>query len=670
MSLIADMIRPKRSGTYNPERWLIDWVNGGAPTSSGVNVNENTALKYTPFWACVRVISGTLASLPFIVYRRLQEGKERVNSHPVYRLLHDRPNEFMDTITFIETRQAHVLTYGNGYAEIQRDNGGRPIVLWPLLPDRTFRKISDGGIPYYEVHPSTGEVVHLPDHNVLHIKGLGFDGYTGYNVVSYHKEAIGYGIAVKEYGSRFFGSGASPGGVLEHPSTLSDAAAKRLSDSWDKGSSGLTHAHRTRILEEGMKWTPIGVEPEHAQALEVQKYTVDDCSRIFNIPPHKIGSLERATFCLPADVEVYTENGNKSIADVIAGENVWSLSNNDEWVLSPVLRSECTGVDDILHIRTSNRAIRANAKHKILVRRKYNRPKQGKGGRQWNEWVSEYVPAGDLKVGDVLVAYDGGNGKNGNPFNRKNRKYPWHGGRGFDVKGCSLSRITSITKEPPEKVYDLEVAGTHSFIANGVVVHNSNIEEQNLDFVTQTMLYWFRKWEQECNYKLFMPSETSRMFCEILADGLLRGNLKSRYEAYNIGRNGGWLSADDIREKENMNPLPDGKGKIYLEPLNMKEAGTEPEPTDDDVRQAHYDLIRSQVDRVLTKQKNTGNPDYEWAEKILNGPVTAWASLSGVSGLVASRLLSFVLQKELSTDDADKITDLIMKKIQGVNYVN
>jgi HK97 family phage portal protein len=134
-------------------------------------------LKYTPFWSAVRIISGTVAELPFLVYRRLgNDDRQRAPEHPVYTLLHDRPNEYMDALTFIESRQAHVLTYGNGYAEIQRDGAGRPIALWPLLPDRTFRKISENGMPYYEVRPQTGETVYLPDYNVLHIKGLGFDG--------------------------------------------------------------------------------------------------------------------------------------------------------------------------------------------------------------------------------------------------------------------------------------------------------------------------------------------------------------------------------------------------------------------------------------------------------------------------------------------------------------
>jgi len=293
--LLDRSIEAKRSTTSNPAQWFIDWI-GGSETSSGVKVNAQTALKYTPFWAAVRIITSTIASLPFIVYSRLDNGgKDRQTGHRVYSLLHDRPNEYMDAIAFLETRQAHVLTYGNGYAEIQRDGAGRPVALWPLLPDRTTRIIKDGK-PYYEVRLPVGGQVYLEDYNVLHIKGLGFDGYTGYNVVDYHKEAIAYGIAVKEYGARFFSGDASPGGVLEHPAALSDTAKKHLEESWNAGHTGLKQAHRMAILEEGMKWTQQGVDPKQAQALEVQKYTVDDCSRIFQIPPHMLGSMDRATF--------------------------------------------------------------------------------------------------------------------------------------------------------------------------------------------------------------------------------------------------------------------------------------------------------------------------------------------------------------------------------------
>jgi HK97 family phage portal protein len=389
----------RRSGYANPAEWLINWVNGGTDSMAGVKITEQSALKYSPFWAAIRIISGTCGSLPIVVYKKTERGRDRAPNHKAYSLLHDAPNEYMDAVTFIETRMAHVLTYGNGYAEIQRDGAGRPVALWPLLPDRTKRKLSPSGIPYYAIQPTHGDIVYLADDAVLHIKGLGYDGYTGYNVVQYHKDTLGYGIAVKEYGARYFANDASPGGVLEHPGTLGDKAAKHLTDSWNRQHQGLENKHRLAILEEGMTWKPIGVDPIKSQCLEVQKYSIDDCARIFQIPCHKLGSLEKASY--------------------------------------------------------------------------------------------------------------------------------------------------------------------------------NSIEEQNLDFITGTMFYWFRKIEQECNRKLFLPGERGHYYAEFLLDSLLRGNTASRYAAYAIGRQWGWLSIDDIREKENMNPIGAG-GEDYLMPLNMVPAGTPP----------------------------------------------------------------------------------------------
>ncbi|KKK84638.1 hypothetical protein LCGC14_2781340, partial [marine sediment metagenome] len=399
----------------------------------------------------------------------------------------------------------------------QRDGGGRPIALWPLLPDKTFRKISSEGVPFYEVHPTKGAVVTLPDYNVLHIKGLGYDGYSGYNVVQMQKEAIGYGIAVKEYGARFFSGSANPGGVLEHPKVLGDVAKENLRRTWEANQGGLSNAHRTAILEEGMTWNPMGVEPKKAQALEVQKYNVDDISRIFNIPPHKLGSMDRATF--------------------------------------------------------------------------------------------------------------------------------------------------------------------------------SNIEEQNIDFIQMTMMYWFRTWEQECNYKLFMPSEQDTMFCEILVAALLRGNITARYAAYNIGRTAGFLSVNDIRRMENMNGIGDA-GDIYLEPLNMKEAGTDPDDTqsdnndndnddtvavdDDDVNRAHRNLIISQFERVIRQQQSGGKKGLrgdlydslrKHAATILFESVYAFASVSGISAADTRQLLGEVIDENIQknvTTDAVTLAGMVIQKIKEI----
>ncbi len=511
----------KRFSLRDPPRWFIDCFGGGE-SSSGVRVGHQKAMQFTPFWAAVRIISGTIASLPFKVYRNLEGGgKEPITDHRAYRLLHDRPNDYVDAVTFLETRMAQVLCYGNAYAEIQRDGAGRPVALWPLLPDRTSRKITEAGQFIYEVRLPAGDTVTLPDADVLHIKGLGADAYTGYDVVTYHKEALGYGIAVKEFGSRFFSNNAQPGGNVEHPGQMSEPAYKHFKESWNEAHQGLENAHRVAILEEGMKFHEYGVDPQKAQALEVQKWTVDDCCRIFQIPPHMLGSMEFS---------------------------------------------------------------------------KYN-----------------------------------------------------------------------------------------------------NVEELRIDFLTMTMLYWFRKWEQECSYKLLMPSERGRLFCEFVADGLLRGNVAARTQYYMAGRQWGWLSVDDIREKENMNPLPDGKGKIYLEPLNMRPAGSpdpkppSPEPAskdtpddgeEDPIRSTHRDILRGLMRRIITKQRKAGpgkladaewwRHHQEWARDILRDPVAAYAHVRGLRMEDSLPILLGVLDgcfskyHTIHETDAETIAETLLSKIDQI----
>lgn len=451
----------KRFSTSNPQQWFVDWVSGGTGASAGIAITEDKAMGYTPFWAAVRVISGAIATLPLLWYRKTADGKERAEDHPVYRLLHDQPNPFMTAMTFIETRQAHALVYGNGYAEIERDGAGRPVALWPLLPDKTTKKITTGKVkfPYYEVTLSDGSTVQLPDYNVLHIPGLGFDGFTGYPVAQYHKEAIGLGMATKKFGAAFFGNNAVPGGVLEMPGEITAEQAKLIQKQWDELHKGLEQSHRIAILEAGTTYKQMGVNPNDAQCLETQKFSVDDVARIFCIPPHKIASLERATF--------------------------------------------------------------------------------------------------------------------------------------------------------------------------------SNIEQQSLDFLTQTLVYWMRKWESEVNNKLTLESEKGRYLAEFLPEVFLRGDTTSRYAAYATARQWGWLSINDIRRLENLNSIgPDGD--IYLEPLNMKPAGEPPpappeppKPSPDDTgdedegdvaqNAVKISLLTTAMTRLLRREANAVS---KLAKE--NGDLAAW----------------------------------------------
>lgn len=406
MGLIRSALRSAllpSSSIATPEKWVEEWFAGGTATSAGVWVSEDTALHYAPFFAGVRVIAEDVASLPLITYERLARGKRRAPEHPLYRLLHDQPNEYMTSVVLRETLEGHALTWGDGYGYIVRDGAGDVTELWPLRPDRTKPEIKRTGpgqmtLMYRYSDEVNGIHRMLHPDEVLHIKGLGGDGIRGYSVIGMARQSLGLGVAAEEFGARLFSNGSRLSGVLRHPSRLSKEASERLKVDWENMHRGLDKAHRVAILEEGLEWQQIGIPPEDAQFLETRKFQVTEMARWLRLPPHKLADLERATF--------------------------------------------------------------------------------------------------------------------------------------------------------------------------------SNIEHQAIDYVTSALRIWLVRWEQAILTRLFTSTERERYFAEHLVDALLRGDTKSRFEAYAIARNWGWLSADDIREMENANPLPDGRGEVYMVPLNMKPAPT------------------------------------------------------------------------------------------------
>lgn len=360
-------------------------------TSSGKTVNERTAMQTTAVYACVRILAETIASLPLHTYKYTASGKEKAAAHQLYYLLHDEPNPEMTSFVFRETMMSHLLLWGNAYAQIIRDGRGKVLALYPLLPDRMTVDRTTGGQLYYEYRKDTGYVILRPE-DVLHIPGLGFDGLIGYSPIAMAKNAIGMAIATEEYGAKFFANGASPGGVLEHPGVVKDPA--RIRESWNAVYQGSGNAHRVAVLEEGMKFQPIGIPPEQAQFLETRKFQINEIARIFRIPPHMIGDLEKSSF--------------------------------------------------------------------------------------------------------------------------------------------------------------------------------SNIEQQSLEFVKYTLDPWVVRWEQAMQRSLLSPAEKKDYFIKFNVDGLLRGDYQSRMNGYAVGRQNGWMSANDIRELENQNRIPEELGgDLYLINGNM-----------------------------------------------------------------------------------------------------
>jgi HK97 family phage portal protein len=370
-------------------------------TASGKTVNERTAMQTTAVYACVRILAEAVAGLPLHVYRyRPDGGKERVSQHPLYSILHDEPNPEMTSFVFRETLMSHLLLWGNAYAQVIRDGRGQVMALYPLLPNKMdVARAANGELTYTyrrdaeesRINPDSGTVTLRRD-EVLHIPGLGFDGLIGYSPIAIAKNAIGMAMATEEYGASFFANGANPGGVLEHPGVVKDP--KRVRESWNAVYQGSGNAHRIAVLEEGMKFQAIGIPPEQAQFLETRKFQINEIARIFRVPPHMVGDLEKSSF--------------------------------------------------------------------------------------------------------------------------------------------------------------------------------SNIEQQSLEFVKYTLDPWVVRWEQALQQSLLLPSEKPRYFVRFNVDGLLRGDYQSRMTGYATGRQNGWLSANDIRELEDMNRIPaEEGGDLYLVNGNM-----------------------------------------------------------------------------------------------------
>ncbi len=283
------------------EAYWIQRLFGSEPSITGIEVNEDNAMKYSAVWSAVNIISGAVGFLPLIVYRRTEGGsRQRAINHPLYPLLHSRSNQYMSAQVFKETLTAHALIWGNGYAEIQREQKtGRPIALWPLLPNQT-RCIYDNerDVYVYEItnYDGKGGSAYLDYDNVLHIHGLGFDGSKGYSVIRYAADSLGIGLAAERNAGTFFKNDSSPPGVLSTDIPLNKETKEQIEKSWEEKHGGLDNRYRIAVLHSGLKYQAFGIPAKDAQLLESRKFGIAEVARWFQIPPHMIGDLDRATF--------------------------------------------------------------------------------------------------------------------------------------------------------------------------------------------------------------------------------------------------------------------------------------------------------------------------------------------------------------------------------------
>lgn len=375
------------------ERVLTD-EQGRVFTGSSVTVDR--ALGHVPIMAAIRLMSETIGSLPLPVYERLPKGKNVAFDHRLYELLHDQANPEMTAMVFRETVQGHTHGWGTGYAEIEYDTDGFPLHLWPLQSE-SMSVFREKGELIFLYRTPDGKDQRLTSRQVFRLPSFGSNGITGYSPIHWSRKAIALGMASEEFAGRFYDNDARPGVVLKLGPEFDydDEAKKRLAESIDARHAGLTNKHRTAVLDEGMDITTIGFSAEDAQLIDQQRWSVEQVSRIFNIPLHLLHSLERATF--------------------------------------------------------------------------------------------------------------------------------------------------------------------------------NNIEEMGLNFVTYSLRSWLVRWEQQIKMQLFAGDR--RHFAEFNVDGLQRGRLRDRMQAYWQMFQMGSISPDEIRAKENLNPRSDGKGDVYYTPVNLAPAG-------------------------------------------------------------------------------------------------
>lgn len=377
--------------------WLVNLL-GGQSVLSGVTVNADSAMRFSAVFTCVRILAETMSSLPMFVYRQAGEIKRRDHNSRYHALVHDQPNPEMTAYGWRGAMTTQLCLHGNAYAEIERDGGGRPVALWPLPATTVIKRrlpTTVPGVPgeiVFDVTvPGSGKKVTLPESNVLHWFGLTLDGYTGLSPIAFQRECIGLGMAMQQYGAKFYGNGGQPKGVLEHPQTLGSDAGKRLREQFDANHGSLTQAQRTLLLEEGMKYHAISIPPNDALYVEAMNFQKADIASIYRIPGHMLNIMDKATW--------------------------------------------------------------------------------------------------------------------------------------------------------------------------------GNIEHLGMSFVSQTLAPYLQSLEQETERKLLSSRERNRIFFEFNVEALLRGDILTRYRAYAVGRQQGFLCPNEIRARENMNPI--SGGDVYLVPANM-----------------------------------------------------------------------------------------------------
>lgn len=287
------------SGDRSP--WGDYWFSPVPFKGTPYSVTSDAAMRLTTVYACVRVLAESVSMLPFELFTETADGAKKPNKkHWLYRLLAVRPNNFQNPLEFREMMQAHCALRGNAFARIVSNGAGEVTDLIPLHPDRmSIEMLIDNTRQVnwrYQHRNPDGSTTTLGRGEVFHLRGLSGDGVIGYNPIQAAREAVTTGLAAQDYGMRYFQNDATPGGWIEYPGQFKDDEQKRRFREQFQATQTGKHRHKTAVLELGMKYHQISVTNEDAQFIETRKFSVSEIARLFRIPPHLIGDLDKATF--------------------------------------------------------------------------------------------------------------------------------------------------------------------------------------------------------------------------------------------------------------------------------------------------------------------------------------------------------------------------------------
>ncbi|TCZ76200.1 phage portal protein [Paenibacillus albiflavus] len=272
---------------------------GGSNTQSGEVVTANTAPLNSNVYTCASILGGDIGKLPIQLYRRKKNGLERDESHPVAELLGWQPNQYMTAYTYKETVEMHLVTWGNSYSYIEWGPDGRPVSLFPLHPALTDIRfdLTNGSIWYVTTFPFPGgETRKIPASDILHFKAIGTSGLKGITPIAVIREKLGIQQSSDKFLGAFYSNGTATSGVLKVPTPLDKPAKDKAREEWQKLHTGLSNAHKIAILDAGMEYQALGMPLADAQFIETQKFGISEVAKIYKIPPHKLGLLDKATF--------------------------------------------------------------------------------------------------------------------------------------------------------------------------------------------------------------------------------------------------------------------------------------------------------------------------------------------------------------------------------------